>query len=129
MTEHIIIHGKPEPYDRWQHLEDVAYMIDGARRQEVELLSALLESFPECSPSDDWPGYAVRHLLVNLLENRRGGGKPAFVGGIPNIPNCNADPAHCKGGHWGAGGYLHFAPIGRPERLAPTIADDDGFPF
>jgi hypothetical protein len=34
-----------------------------------------------------------------------------FVAGAPNVPDCDADPAHCKGGHWGAGGYWHFAPI------------------
>lgn len=59
-----------ESSDRWEHLEHVAYAIDGEPGSEADMLSKALESFPECTPDADYPGYAVRHLLESLLLNR-----------------------------------------------------------
>ena len=57
--------------DRWQAIEFMADALDGEPAAEVACLELARDSFPECDPLADWPGYAVHHLLEALLGNRR----------------------------------------------------------
>lgn len=98
--------------DRWQHLEHIAYALDGQPGSETRLLKAALSSFPECSPNDDWPGYVVRHLLQVLVGNRCDDGQALpndepqaavdtdqYFGGCPQ---CGGDNGYLNvgGNHW-----------------------------
>lgn len=68
-------HPKPAPRpsvtaprdDRWSHLAVAAFSLDEQQTTAREVLDSALEVFPPgLEPDEDFPGYAVRRLLLAL---------------------------------------------------------------